>query len=125
MVIIFCCHLSDVIYSRITCKTGKVSCEAFLRRKEIRGCIALLFQTLPAFKLQWGVKSVLSSICHWLEYGSVFCSRDVEYKICVSLGSTRGHCHLLSPLPEIAVWLSIFQKRQVSPVDTFFFFFFI
>lgn len=106
MVIIFYCHLSDVIYSRLTCKTGKVSYKGFLRRNELRDCRALLFQTLPVFKLQWGVKSALSSICHWLGCGSVFCSWDVECKSCVSLGSIGGHCHLLSPLPEIIVWLS-------------------
>lgn len=106
MVIIFYCHLSDVICSGLTCKTGKVSYKAFLKRNELRGCIALLFQTLSVFKLQWGVKSVLLSICHWLGCGPVFCSRDVEWKSCVSLGSIGGHCHLLSPLPEIIVWLS-------------------
>lgn len=105
MVIIYC-HPSDVTYSRVTCKTGKASYKAFLRINELRGCIELLFQTLPVFKLQWGVKSLLSTICHWLGCGSVFCSGFVESKSCVSLGSIGGHCHLLSPLPEIIVWLS-------------------
>lgn len=114
MVIIFYCHLPDISYSSLTCKTGKVSYKAFLRRNELRACIALLFQTLPGFNSQWGVKSVPSGICHWLGYESVLCSRDVECESCVSLGSIGGHCHLLSPLPEMTVRLSTLEKSFFS-----------
>lgn len=95
--------------------------EAFLRRNELRACIALLFQTLPGFNSQWGVKSVPSGICHWLGYESVLCSRDVECESCVSLGSIGGHCHLLSPLPEMTVQLSTLEKSFFSCCHNFLF----
>lgn len=123
MVIVFYCHLSDVSYSSLTCKTGKVSYKAFLRRNELRACIARLLQTLSGFNLQWGVKSLLSGICHGLGCGSVRCSRDVECESCVSLGSIGGHCHLLSPLPEMTVWLSTLERSFLSCCHIFFFFF--
>lgn len=120
VVIVFYCLLSDVRYSSLTCKTGKVSYKAFLRRNELGACTALLLQTLPGFNLPWGVKSVLSGICHWLGCGSELCSRDIEYENCVSLGSIGGHCHLLSPLPEMTVWLSTRGKSFFSCCHIFF-----
>lgn len=98
------CHLQQV-----NLQDRKSELQGFPKEKREK---KLHSTTLPVFKLHWGVKSFLSGICHWLGCGSVFYSRELECEIWVFLGSTGGHCHLLSSLPEVVVCGYQFCRRD-------------